>query len=263
MQFALVGGERVEAQRGLRGACPACGAEVHARVGSVRVRHWAHMGCAPCSEPETLWHRSWKSLFPAEWRERDQVSEHGVAHRADIETNSGTVIEFQYSKLTAADQTARENFYRPLVWIVNGWRLKRPRQTLPAEWEERPPVMEDTEVRKVFNNATCSSMTRSWLGSPATVFFDFCDKDDPAAANEDRKIWWIYPKAFGKWLYVAPVLVSEFVEHYSDSALGETRLARIEGFERVVEELCSSGDGKPTLREFLGIDRDPAHWPPR
>ena len=87
MQFALVGGERVEAQKGLRGACPACKAEVHARVGTVRVRHWAHMGCAPCSEPETLWHRSWKSRFPAEWRERDQVSKHGVAHRADIETN--------------------------------------------------------------------------------------------------------------------------------------------------------------------------------
>ena len=73
MKFALVNGEKAEAQKGLRGICVNCPSEMIAKCGDVKIPHWAHKSKVPCDswwENETEWHRKWKNLFPREWQEK-------------------------------------------------------------------------------------------------------------------------------------------------------------------------------------------------
>src|SRR5262245_29888544 len=102
MRFALVNGQRQEAQPGLSGQCPGCESPVRARCGVHRVWHWAHKGnrnCDPWWEPETEWHRNWKNQFPVSWQEFPQRAPDGELHRADVKTEAGCVIEFQHSPI--------------------------------------------------------------------------------------------------------------------------------------------------------------------
>ncbi|WP_246735481.1 competence protein CoiA family protein [Rhizobium binae] len=62
--------EPVRKQRPARGTCSGCGSPTLAKCGPKRLHHWAHVSTAVCyrwCEPETEWHRAWKSLFPTEW----------------------------------------------------------------------------------------------------------------------------------------------------------------------------------------------------
>jgi competence protein CoiA len=128
MQFALVGNERTAPSPGLTGSCPVCGHAMVAKCGSQRTHHWAHRGKRACDswwEPETLWHRTWKSRYPVQWRETIQHGQNGDKHIADVLTEHGLTIEFQHSRLKPTDRAARESFYGSMVWVVDGSRLVR------------------------------------------------------------------------------------------------------------------------------------------
>ncbi len=124
MQYAisLESGQRIEAASGLVGQCPGCATSLIPKCGPIVVHHWAHRGSADCDpwyEGETLWHRQWKGLFPASWREVVVGP-----HRADIKRPDGWVIEFQNSPISALDIREREAFYRKIIWIVNAEEFK-------------------------------------------------------------------------------------------------------------------------------------------
>lgn len=118
MQFAVTETqERVEATKGARARCPVCESTVVAKCGAIVVHHWAHEAgedCDPWFEPETEWHRRWKSLFP-----QDRVEVPFGDHRADVLTRKGTVVELQNSAISPQDIAARERFYKQMVWVVN------------------------------------------------------------------------------------------------------------------------------------------------
>jgi competence protein CoiA len=122
MKFALVNGQRVEAQPHLSGDCPGCGSSMIARCGELRTPHWAHRGtrllCDPWWENETQWHRVWKDQFPADWQEVVHRAEDGERHIADVKTQNGWVIEFQHSFLKAEERRSRDGFYPKLIWVV-------------------------------------------------------------------------------------------------------------------------------------------------
>ncbi|WP_374032198.1 competence protein CoiA [Bdellovibrio bacteriovorus] len=123
MQYALVGNKRVEATAGAKGICTGCGSALIAKCGTKVVHHWAHAkkkDCDPWWENETEWHRNWKALFPEECREVVHRDENGEIHRVDIKTSSGTFIEIQHSAITDVERLSREQFYKNLVWIVDG-----------------------------------------------------------------------------------------------------------------------------------------------
>ena len=110
MKFAIVKGERREAEPGLSAACVGCGKAMVAKCGELRVWHWAHRGAWTCDrwwEPETKWHRVWKNNFPKEWQEVVGTAENGERHIADVRTKQGLVLEFQHSFLS-------EDLYTPL-----------------------------------------------------------------------------------------------------------------------------------------------------
>src|SRR5262245_33578258 len=109
MRFAVVEGERREAQPGLAAECQVCGHAMIPKCGEYRVWHWAHKGtrtCDPWWESETEWHRAWKNHFPKDWQEIIRWSEDGEKHIADVMTESGIVLEFQHSYLRREEREA-------------------------------------------------------------------------------------------------------------------------------------------------------------
>jgi hypothetical protein len=111
---------------GERGICPFCEAELIGKCGDIYVKHWQHKSdriCDPWQESETEWHRKWKALFPPEWQEVTIINQI-EKHRADIQTSSGLVIEFQNSSISKQTIREREIFYRSMIWVINTMSFK-------------------------------------------------------------------------------------------------------------------------------------------
>src|SRR5690606_34205659 len=125
VKLAIVNGERQEPQPNLVGECPGCEKPVVAKCGELWVWHWAHKGrrrCGPWRENETECHRAWKNRFPTEWQEIVHRADDGERHIADVKTEQGYVIEFQHSPIKLDERQAREDFYKKMLWIVDGTR---------------------------------------------------------------------------------------------------------------------------------------------
>jgi len=193
MKFAVVEGARREAEPGLIGQCPACGAPVIAKCGErkIRVWHWAHRAaysCDPWREGETDWHRTWKNYFPDEWQEFIH-SDGGEKHVADVKTQSGLVIEFQHSFLPQGKRLARETFYRNMIWVVDGRKRKRDRAQFSAALKAadvaslKPPVFAVSFPSEV-------ALLRDWLESRVPVYFDFGDSEEGDALQFATPILW-------------------------------------------------------------------------
>lgn len=128
IRYANVDGQLLEPNAGLKGICLGCGNVLIAKCGSIKIHHWSHQrrfDCDPWWEPMTQWHKDWQNEFAVEWREviiRDEQS--GEFHRADIHTPGGLTIEFQHSSLSVKEIETRNNFYKKIIWVVNGQRFK-------------------------------------------------------------------------------------------------------------------------------------------
>ena len=174
MKFALVEGERREAQPGLSGKCPVCGHAMIAKCGEHRVPHWAHRAnyaCDPWWKNETEWHRDWKNQFPEKCQEIIHHSDSGETHIADVKTESGVIVEFQYSFLRLEEREAREKFYQNMVWVVYGLRRKRDMAQLFASLEAGTVVCRKPAIVSVVWKE--GALLRDWEASRVPVYFDF------------------------------------------------------------------------------------------
>ena len=121
MIWAEKDGEKIKATPKDYALCPISKNEVISKCGLIKVWHWAHKikeDCDSFYEPETIWHYNWKQEFPKE----NQEVTIGV-HRADIKTNGGCVIELQNSPLSTEKIQEREEFYKNMIWVLNGGTL--------------------------------------------------------------------------------------------------------------------------------------------
>lgn len=121
MKYAIVGNQKKEAEKGVKGLCPMYNQPVIAKCGQFKINHWAHKSRKHCDswwENETEWHRQWKDLFPKEWQEVISYDEKtGEKHIADIKTNMGSVIEFQHSNISIQERESREKFYKDMMCV--------------------------------------------------------------------------------------------------------------------------------------------------
>jgi hypothetical protein len=120
MQYAIVDGNKVEATKsGERGKCQGCGNEVVAKCGEIKINHWAHLSSQQCDferEPETEWHREWKSHFKnLEVRQEKD----GEVCIADALNSKGVAIEFQHSPINAETIKKRERVHGKVIWVVD------------------------------------------------------------------------------------------------------------------------------------------------
>jgi competence protein CoiA len=203
MKFAIVNGQRQEAQPGLPAECPGCGKPMVAKCGEVKVRHWAHKGrrdCDPWWENETEWHRAWKDQFPPDWQEIVHLAEDGERHIADVKTHDGWVIEFQHSHITPEERRSRDAFYPKLIWVVDGTRRKRDRTQFLRVWQEGAPIGRTGLVRSIFLD-DCG-LLREWAGSRSHIFFDI---------GEVESFWWLCANSPNGSAYVAQFPRTDFI----------------------------------------------------
>jgi len=173
MKFAIVKGKKVEATPEVKGVCSNCESELIAKCGRVKVWHWAHKGsrsCDPWWESETKWHRAWKSCFPEEWQEVSDIdSVTGEKHIADVKTPFGLVIEFQHSPIKPEEQASREEFYKKMIWVVDGARA----QTDQYYFEHGLKKLDQGSPLYQIKWEGPSRLLHNWSESKPRVFIDF------------------------------------------------------------------------------------------
>lgn len=173
MKYALVHGQREDAQPELSGECPGCGRPVVAKCGEIKMWHWAHLGkriCDPWWENETEWHRNWKGHFPKEWQEFVHHAENGEKHIADVKTDQGYVVEFQHSHIKPEERQARENFYKKMIWIVDGTRRSRDKGKFFDGVMFAPSIDGRDDLRESPGDGP---LLNDWGRRNVLVFFDF------------------------------------------------------------------------------------------
>jgi competence CoiA-like predicted nuclease len=180
MRFALINDNRVEAQPQLKGLCACCSKPVIAKCGTQKIWHLSHKSKTECDnwwEPETEWHRAWKSNYPVEWQEITLVDEStGEKHNADVRTSHNLVIEFQHSHIDPQERISREKFYKNVVWIVDGTRLKRdyPRFLKGRKNDFENTIFYNTDNPNIFRFDLIDwCLPSAWLESSVPVIFDF------------------------------------------------------------------------------------------
>lgn len=117
LRYALVDGQKSPPSSGGRGTCPNCGGGVIAKCGEIYAHHWAHhaqQDCDPWFEYVGPWHLGWQSLVREEFVEVPRGP-----HRADIQTDSGLVIELQHSPISVGEIHEREDFYGDMIWVFD------------------------------------------------------------------------------------------------------------------------------------------------
>lgn len=230
MKFALVNGHKTESQPGLKGTCLNCKRDTVAKCGQVKIWHWAHkskFSCDPWWENETEWHRAWKNNFPTDWQENihtDSVT--GKKHIADIKTVSGLVIEFQHSAIPPAELQSREAFYKNMVWVVDGTRLKRYYSRFYKGFID----VRRMPVPGFFLSAFPEEcFPESWLKSLVPVFFDFQGINPTDPPDEMRTtLWCLFPGRIKGSALIIGVSRKEFVE-----LAPTTLLAKLELFKQL------------------------------
>ncbi len=213
MRFALIENIKTEATKGAKGICPNCGSELIAKCGDFKVNHWAHMGirnCDPWWENETEWHRAWKSNFSNEWQEvflTDETT--GEKHIADIRSSYGLVIEFQHSHIDQTERTTREKFYKKMVWVVDGTRLKR---DYPRFLKAKENFRLTKKKGLFFVDYIEECFPAAWIGSSVPVIFDFKGVKPISDPRDWRNyLYFLYPKSYVRESMVAIISRQSFI----------------------------------------------------
>ena len=203
MKFAIVDGNKIEASKGAKGFCQSCGAEMIAKCGEFKINHWAHKKNRQCDtwwETETEWHREWKGNFPIEWQEIIQFD--GITkekHIADVRTDKGLVLEFQHSHINPIERRQREDFYKNMIWIVDGTRLQG---DIPRFIKAQKDFvrMDNPSIFGIEFADEC--FPKNWLCSSVPVIFDFKGTAAIENGKSDRTLLYcIFPIQVG-WLTI-------------------------------------------------------------
>ena len=214
MRFALIDNNRVEAQPKQQGLCPNCSQPVIAKCGDKKVWHWAHRSITSCDswwEPETEWHRNWKNNYPAEWQEETLFDEQtGEKHIADVRTIHKLVIEFQQSSIKPQERISREKFYKNMLWVVDGTRLKN---DYPRFRKGKDSLFfAKTNNDNVFIvEFPYEVFPANWLESSVPVIFDFLGLSTDETDNIKNTLWCLVPNQKDK-TFVVKIKREDFVK---------------------------------------------------
>ena len=167
-------------------------------------------------ENETQWHRAWKNYFPTEWQESNRVdSTTGEKHIADIKTDKGFVIEFQHSAIQPSEIQSREAFYKNMVWVVDGTRLKRDYPRFCRGFRDHRPTIVEGFFRLFFPE---KYLPERWLGSSKPVYFDFQGTTLIDQPNDMRAfLWCLLPGRVDQCAVVACISRKQFIDFSSSN----------------------------------------------
>ncbi|KOS06126.1 hypothetical protein AM493_08845 [Flavobacterium akiainvivens] len=253
MRFAIVDTELVEARSGLLATCPGCEQPVVAKCGSKKVHHWAHKGSRICDdwwEPETEWHRAWKNNFPTEWQEIFLPDiKTGEKHIADTRTPDGLVIEFQHSHIDPKERMIRENFYKTMVWVVDGTRLKR---DFPRFLKAKDGFRQVLKPGNFHVEFVEDCFPAAWLESTVPVIFDFLGhgliSDDLSIR---QPLYCLFPIRVGWYAVVAEIPRKAFIKSVTS---GEW-LPRVKSYMEELKQINRERDAEMKKQQRRGSGR--------
>ncbi|MBL1435551.1 MAG: hypothetical protein COB08_005055 [Rhodobacteraceae bacterium] len=209
MLTANINGNRSRPFPGTVGTCPFCYSEMIPRCGEIKVHHWAHKSKTDCDhwwEPETDWHRNWKNEFPLRWQERVFTDETtGERHIADVFTLAGLTVEVQHSHLDPEERRAREAFYKNMLWIVDGSRLKGNRKNI-TEWRNGlAEIVQGQKRTNLFLTDKAEELfPKDWLECPVPVCFDYMGPNAELSAAP-QPLFLLYPGTVHRKRLVEPL----------------------------------------------------------
>ena len=219
MKFALVNGLKTEPQPKLHGICSHCQSVTISKCGERKVWHWAHkskISCDPWWENETEWHREWKNKFPSEWQEISHVDPFtGERHIADIKTANGYIVEFQHSAIHPAEMRSREAFYKNMVWVVDGTRLKRDYPRFLKGMKDFKPAIISGFFLSYFPE---EFLPTAWLNASAPILFDFRGLEADSSDVIANPLWCLFPNRIEGYTVLAGVSRQQFVELSSNNS---------------------------------------------
>ena len=228
-----------------------------AKCGNLRVHHWAHRGTRSCDswwEPETEWHRTWKNRFPSQQQENVRFDEHGEKHIADVVTEHGLTIEFQHSHLSPKERAAREAFYKNMIWVVDGTRLKSDLPRFLQGFQSFREILQRGLYLVPFPD---EAFPRTWLDCSSPVFFDFGNASGltEVAIFASHALWCLLPvrisgravvlrvgrPSFERWMQATahPVATRAIAEHVAAALRVEQQR------QRQINRLRESQLGQP------------------
>ncbi|WP_146606199.1 hypothetical protein [Mesorhizobium kowhaii] len=126
-------------------------------------------------------------------------------------TKHGHVIEFQHSYLPAQQRDSRERFYKKMIWLVNGLRLKNDRRRFfESDNLFRVPFSVDVFVTR--NPERC--MPSAWVNCTKPVLFDFEGFAAPEGAPKalEGKLWCLLPGRVDSYAVVVAVSRAWFLD---------------------------------------------------
>jgi hypothetical protein len=120
------------------------------------------------------------------------------------------VIEFQHSAIHPNERIAREKFYKNMVWIIDGTRLKR---DYPRFLKGRTDLRR-TEYPGIFQVSFPDEYFPSaWVGSAAPVIFDFKGSETINDPNDPRNyIYCLLPSKDGRIALLAMLSRRDFID---------------------------------------------------
>ncbi|WP_146049951.1 competence protein CoiA family protein [Roseovarius confluentis] len=215
MLTALIEGIRSRPIPGAVGHCPFCNSEMIPRCGEIRVHHWAHkskVDCDPWWEPETDWHRNWKNEFPLGWQERVfEDHDTGERHIADVYTLAGLTLEVQHSHLDPKERRAREAFYKNMLWVVDGSRLKGNRSKILGWRGALTEIFHGGQRTNLFLTSEANELFPSdWLESSVPICFDYMGPNAETSSAPTR-LFLLYPGSVRGRRLVEPLTRDELL----------------------------------------------------
>jgi len=214
MKFAIVNNVKSEAKKGIIGTCPICSSELIAKCGDFKIHHWAHKRNRNCDswwEAETEWHRSWKDNYPNDWQEISMIDEKtGEKHIADIRTFHDLVIEFQHSPIDPKERLLREKFYKNMIWVVDGTRLKRDYSRFSKAIND---FLSTSKKEVFFVEYSEEVFPVKWLNSTVPVIFDFKGLEIINDKYDKRnKLYCLFQIKQGRYSVLAEITRKAFIK---------------------------------------------------
>ena len=156
-----------------------------------------------------------KNSFPEAWQEISHIdTATGTKHIADVKSDYELIIEFQHSPISSTEVQSRETFYKNMVWVVDGTRLKKDYPRFCKGFKELGSLRSIPGIQGFFLSAFPNEcFPESWLTGSVPVYFDFqgcnpVNPQDPLCSP----LWCLFPGRIEGNAIVAGVSRKQFIE---------------------------------------------------
>ena len=184
-------------------------------------------------------------------------------HIADVRTIHNLVIEFQHSTIKQEERISREKFYKNMLWVVDGTRLKN---DYPRFLKGKDSLFfTKTKNNNVFIVEFPDEVfPKNWLDSSVPVIFDFLDLSTDSSDEIRKTLWCIVPKQDGK-TFVVKIQREDFIKvtlNYPSLFQPKPKPSSIQHKQKIILQPKRNMHREPLI-DWIQRKQDSGKWKPR